>query len=77
MLLVLFLWLPSQALGQEAEGGEGRGSLSVSQEILFVAPAGRGKRECVETLGTSWEAGPPCPDVRFVYCTKATGLEAV
>ena len=61
----------------KAEVGEGQGSLNVSQEILFVAPVGTGKRECVETLGTRWEAGPPSPDVRFAHCTKANGHEAV
>lgn len=36
--------LPSQAPGQK-EAGEGQGSLNTSQEILFIAPVGRGKRE--------------------------------
>lgn len=63
--------------GQKAEAGKDHGSLNLSQEILFIAPVGKGERECVEKLGARWEARPPCTDVWFVHCTKAAGHEAV
>ena len=62
------------ASGQKAEG---QGSLNLSQEILFIAPMGSGKRECVEKLDAKQEAGLPCTDVQFVYCTNVTHHEAV
>ena len=48
------------ALGQKAEG---QSSLNLSQEILFIAPVGSRKRNCVEKLGARQEARFPCTDV--------------
>lgn len=62
------------ASGQKAGG---QGSLNLSQEMLFIAPAGSGKRECEKKFGANWEAGLPSTNVQFVHCTKASGYEAV
>lgn len=66
--------LPSQASGQK-ETGQGQGSLNVSQEILFIVPVGRGKRE----WWRHWVRDGKRGHVRmwFVYCTKGTGHESV
>lgn len=51
--------------------------MNLSQEILFIAPVGSGKRDCVEKLGARQEARFPRTDVEFVHCTKATRHKAV